>query len=165
MASTNKTSLGLNMWEASDKPVRLDFNSDNAIIDEQIAKANSDIVKAKNDINRIDSNLSGAGIDMNNYVNTGVFKPLGGTLNKVGRTVVMQGVVLNQNELIAGQVYTLLSGIPDNFIPSLDSHIMTKVYNPVSDMTCTVGAETRCLVLNANLPAGSTIMVSGTYVV
>ncbi len=43
MASTNKTSLGLNMWEASDKPVRMDFNSDNKIIDEKIAKLNSDL--------------------------------------------------------------------------------------------------------------------------
>ncbi|MGL5437833.1 MAG: hypothetical protein ACRDBO_21030 [Lachnospiraceae bacterium] len=42
MASTNKTSLGLNMWEASDKPVRTDFNNDNSIIDGQIAKLNSD---------------------------------------------------------------------------------------------------------------------------
>ena len=41
MASTNKTSLGLNMWEASDKPVRQDFINDNKIIDERIAKLNS----------------------------------------------------------------------------------------------------------------------------
>ena len=45
MASTNKTSLGLNMWEASDKPVRQDFINDNKIIDERIAKLNSDIDK------------------------------------------------------------------------------------------------------------------------
>ena len=43
MASTNKTSLGLNMWEASDKPVRQDFVNDNKIIDERIAKLNSDL--------------------------------------------------------------------------------------------------------------------------
>ena len=43
MASTNKTSLGLNMWEASDKPVRQDFINDNKIIDERIAKLNSDL--------------------------------------------------------------------------------------------------------------------------
>jgi len=43
MSSTNKTSLGLNMWEASDKPVRQDFVNDNVIIDEKIAKLNSDL--------------------------------------------------------------------------------------------------------------------------
>ncbi len=32
MSSINKTSLGLNIWEASDKPVRLDFINDNVII-------------------------------------------------------------------------------------------------------------------------------------
>jgi len=44
MASTNKTSLGLNKWELSDKPVREDFNKDNAIIDEKITKLNSDLM-------------------------------------------------------------------------------------------------------------------------
>ncbi len=44
MSSTNKTSLGLNKWEASDKPVRQDFVNDNVIIDEKIAKLNSDLV-------------------------------------------------------------------------------------------------------------------------
>lgn len=43
MSSTNKTSLGLNMWEASDKPVRQDFINDNTIIDKQITKLNSDL--------------------------------------------------------------------------------------------------------------------------
>ncbi|MDR2021979.1 MAG: hypothetical protein LBQ71_01715 [Hungatella sp.] len=43
MSSTNKTSLGLNMWEASDKPVRQDFVNDNFIIDEKITKLNSNL--------------------------------------------------------------------------------------------------------------------------
>jgi len=47
MSSTNKTSLGLNMWEASDKPVRQDFVNDNVIIDEKITKLNSDLTKNK----------------------------------------------------------------------------------------------------------------------
>lgn len=42
MSSTNKTSLGLNMWEASDKPVRQDFINDNVIIDEKITKLKQD---------------------------------------------------------------------------------------------------------------------------
>ncbi len=43
MSSTNKTSLGLNMWEASDKPVRQDFVNDNVIIDEKITQLNSNL--------------------------------------------------------------------------------------------------------------------------
>ena len=43
MSSTNKTSLGLNVWEASDKPVRQDFVNDNVIINEKITKLNSDL--------------------------------------------------------------------------------------------------------------------------
>ena len=43
MSSTNKTSLGLNMWEASDKPVRQDFVNDNAIIDDKITQLNSNL--------------------------------------------------------------------------------------------------------------------------
>ena len=43
MSSTNKTSLGLNMWEASDKPVRQDFVNDNTIIDEKITNVDSKV--------------------------------------------------------------------------------------------------------------------------
>jgi len=47
MSSTNKTSLGLNMWEPSDKPVRQDFVNDNAIIDEKITNLNSNLATHK----------------------------------------------------------------------------------------------------------------------
>ena len=53
MASTNKSSLGLNMWEASDKPERADFVADNRIIDEKIAKLNSDLATATGNIGSI----------------------------------------------------------------------------------------------------------------
>ena len=59
MSSTNKTSLGLNIWEASDKPVRQDFVNDNVIIDEKISELNhnyNDIVNEK--ISKLNSNLS-----------------------------------------------------------------------------------------------------------
>ncbi len=36
MSSSNKTSLGLNLWEGGDCPQRQDFCNDNAIIDEKI---------------------------------------------------------------------------------------------------------------------------------
>ncbi|QRV19996.1 hypothetical protein [Lacrimispora saccharolytica] len=60
MSSTNKTSLGLNMWEASDKPVRQDFVNDNVIIDEKITKLNSDLVLKANasDLTNTNSNLT-----------------------------------------------------------------------------------------------------------
>ena len=38
MASTNKTSLGLNQWVGSDKPKWADFNADNRLIDAELKK-------------------------------------------------------------------------------------------------------------------------------
>lgn len=62
MASTNKTSLGLNMWEASDKPVRQDFVNDNVIIDEKVSELEKDIsngnVIIEEKIAKLNSNLS-----------------------------------------------------------------------------------------------------------
>ncbi|GLC81348.1 hypothetical protein [Lacrimispora brassicae] len=57
MSSTNKTSLGLNMWEASDKPVRQDFVNDNVIIDEKISELNSNNVIVDEKISKLNSNL------------------------------------------------------------------------------------------------------------
>ncbi|MBE5980896.1 MAG: hypothetical protein E7249_17515 [Paenibacillaceae bacterium] len=51
MSSTNKTSLGLNMWEASDKPVRQDFVNDNTIIDEKITNLNSKLDNVNSNLN------------------------------------------------------------------------------------------------------------------
>lgn len=56
MSSTNKTSLGLNVWEASDKPVRQDFVNDNVIINEKITKLNSDL---GNKLNNTGGTLTG----------------------------------------------------------------------------------------------------------
>lgn len=62
MASTNKTSLGLNMWEASDKPVRMDFVNDNSIIDEEVSNLKEDLVKnnalVDEKISKLNSNLA-----------------------------------------------------------------------------------------------------------
>lgn len=61
MSSTNKTSLGLNMWEASDKPVRQDFVNDNVIIDDEVTKLKQDIgsnnTVINENINKLNSNL------------------------------------------------------------------------------------------------------------
>ncbi|WP_313347268.1 hypothetical protein [Lacrimispora sp.] len=62
MSSTNKTSLGLNMWEASDKPVRQDFINDNVIVDEEVCKLKQDIVNGNaaidEKINKLNINLA-----------------------------------------------------------------------------------------------------------
>ena len=62
MSSTNKTSLGLNMWVASDKPVRQDFVNDNVIVDKEVTKLKQDIVNGDaaidERINKLNSNLS-----------------------------------------------------------------------------------------------------------
>jgi hypothetical protein len=62
MSSTNKTSLGLNMWEASDKPVRQDFVNDNLIIDKEVTNLRQDVVNGNADIdekiNKLNSNLT-----------------------------------------------------------------------------------------------------------
>jgi hypothetical protein len=65
MSSTNKTSLGLNMWEASDKPVRQDFINDNVIIDEKVSKLEQDLSSGNVIINdkiaQLNSNLTNIG--------------------------------------------------------------------------------------------------------
>lgn len=72
MSSTNKTSLGLNMWEASDKPVRQDFINDNVIIDEKVSKLEQDFsngnVIINEKITKLNSNLNNKA--NNNDLNT-----------------------------------------------------------------------------------------------
>ena len=67
MSSTNKTSLGLNMWEASDKPVRQDFVNDNVIVNEKITKLNSDLTN----VLILRGYASG---NANNYSETGMYQ-------------------------------------------------------------------------------------------
>ena len=57
MSSTNKTSLGLNLWEASDKPVRQDFVNDNTIIDEKITNIKSSMDYVNSNLDNVNSNL------------------------------------------------------------------------------------------------------------
>jgi len=45
--STNKTPLGLNNWNSSEKPVMAEFNSDNQIIDQQLRELSA------NKVNRV----------------------------------------------------------------------------------------------------------------
>ena len=40
MSSSNKTSLGLNQWDATDPIQRVDFNKDNEIINEKFGRVN-----------------------------------------------------------------------------------------------------------------------------
>lgn len=79
MASTNETSLGLNQWAASDKPVRQDFVKDNAIINDNLIKANNEITK------------------LNNWLLNGNFKAFTVTHNPLK----LDGVACNGNTQIA----------------------------------------------------------------
>jgi hypothetical protein len=73
MSSTNKTSLGLNMWEASDKPVRQDFVNDNVIIDDEVTKLKQDIGSNNTVINekitKLNSNLENVSNELNEKTN------------------------------------------------------------------------------------------------
>lgn len=42
MSSTNKTEMGLNLWQGGDKPQRSDFNRDNILIDKAFSTHKSD---------------------------------------------------------------------------------------------------------------------------
>lgn len=65
MSSTNKTeNLGLNSWIGSDKPKRVDFNTDNEIIDKAITEHEADMEKHITQQERD---------RWNNYMYTGVY--------------------------------------------------------------------------------------------
>ncbi len=65
MSSTNKTNnLKLNNWIGSDKPMRVDFNYDNEVIDRAITEHTSDDVVHINDEERN---------KWNNYIHIGVY--------------------------------------------------------------------------------------------
>lgn len=72
MSSTNKTSLGLNMWEASDKPVRQDFVNDNVIVDQEILATNEKINQKISDVNgkisALNSNLGDISTNLNTVI-------------------------------------------------------------------------------------------------
>ncbi|GEM_PF-3099970 len=70
MSSTNKTSLGLNMWEASDKPVRQDFVNDNVIIDEKVSKLEQNF---SNENVIIDEKITKLNSNLNNKANASDF--------------------------------------------------------------------------------------------
>ena len=60
MASTNKTSLGLNQWVASDKPVRQDFVNDNTIVDNKLSQIVNDMNRFCDFSNAPDINVPSA---------------------------------------------------------------------------------------------------------
>ncbi|MBE5982571.1 MAG: hypothetical protein E7248_04625 [Paenibacillaceae bacterium] len=83
MSSTNKTSLGLNLWEASDKPVRQDFVNDNTIIDEKITKINSNL-------DNVNSNLANY-IPYSHIVNNGSTTASGYALDaRYGKSLIQE---------------------------------------------------------------------------
>lgn len=64
MSSTNKTSLGLNMWEASDKPMRQDFVNDNSIIDDKVTQLNSNLDNVNSNLNVLKGTIDSISSDV-----------------------------------------------------------------------------------------------------
>lgn len=88
MSSTNKTSLGLNIWEASDKPVRQDFVNDNTIIDEKITNINSNLDNVNSNLNNISGSLNNVNSNLTVVTGTAVKWTADITINdckKVGK--------------------------------------------------------------------------------
>lgn len=102
MASTNKTSLGLNKWEASDKPVRQDFVNDNIIVDEKIAKLNSDLVAVSNTVTNITSATVGSVSCL-----------------KVGKLVQIS---YGTNTTLTAGNWILLATLPSGYRPQIQSY-------------------------------------------
>lgn len=100
MSSTNKTSLGLNMWEASDKPVRQDFVNDNVIIDEKVTKLEEDLSNSNividEKIAKLNSNL------------TALESTSGGTISLSGGNAIYYRKRGNNVEVIIS-IYTQVS--------------------------------------------------------
>ena len=109
MASTNKSSLGLNMWEDSDKPVRQDFVKDNVIIDEKIVKLNNDIGVVNTHI----SNLHGQVTNINSNLGT-VNTQISNTNSAIDRI---------NNNLGGGKIFTSVSQL-------------TTIENPTINQVC-----------------------------
>lgn len=93
MSSTNKTSIGLNMWEASDKPVRQDFVNDNVIVDEKISGLKQDIINGNTiideKISKLNSTLSGLSFNLSSGLSaadTSLFRFDNWTANRVVRS-------------------------------------------------------------------------------
>jgi hypothetical protein len=126
MSSTNKTSLGLNIWEASDKPVRQDFVNDNTIIDEKITKINSNL-------DNVNSNLS-------NTSSVTVTAPsgFGGTVNveliKTGNQVDCRITVNNSGDIPS--VTAITNVITEAYRPKTQVFIVLRKNN--SDSTAAV---------------------------
>lgn len=74
MSSTNKTSLGLNLWLGGDKPKREDFCSDNTIIDKAITTHTAD------EVSHI---CAQERENWNNYIYTGVYYGDGQTYRSI----------------------------------------------------------------------------------
>ena len=110
MSSTNKTSLGLNMWEASDKPVRQDFVNDNTIIDEKITQLNSNLNNINGSLNNVNSNLNNQTITSSGLSLTWGSIITGG-YTVVGNVVIVNIRVVPNTSLSAGTIYTI-SGFP-----------------------------------------------------
>ena len=86
MSSTNKTSLGLNMWEASDKPVRQDFVNDNTIIDEKITNVDSKLDNVNSNLAYTAKTNGDNTFIKNQYITNGLMGVDNSALSIIART-------------------------------------------------------------------------------
>ena len=116
MSSTNKTSLGLNMWEASDKPVRQDFINDNVIIDEKISELNSNLDNVNSKLDYVNSNLGAKALTL-----TDITYSSGGTIRYAIKNGVCYVDLQEMNFTTIGNLQVLANGLPK---PAVSVHVL-----------------------------------------
>lgn len=150
MSSTNKTSLGLNMWEASDKPVRQDFVKDNVIIDDEVTKLKQDIgsnnTVINEKINKLNSNLN----DKNNVVTP----KAGVRYVKFGRMVIVSLSLAINGDAALG----IPAGVQDNIA------IKCRNDNDGSFATFYISGGSLTTYLAENYKAGNTYTGAFSYI-
>ena len=167
MSSTNKTSLGLNLWEASDKPVRQDFVNDNTIIDEKITNIKSSLDNVNSNLDNVNINLAMRG--------KFAIRDTSITLPNTGVTIPMTRVIENPNNFYTVNGDGTITVPPGTYIITASMHGI-QVANQVLNlsMTCT-GNMTACndnwtiseqfykeLTLNAKNTVSMTLKISGS---
>ena len=168
MSSTNKTSLGLNMWEASDKPVRQDFVKDNVIIDDEVTKLKQDI-GSKNTvinekINKLNSNLSNDNIlnGTNCYVRysgaTLIISVTATGITLIGGNSINSNVFsLPPNVHLKLDIYDSLCLLDQNWTPFVTANncFVSIGSNGVINVRCSRDVNNAVLVGNIVLPRSS----------
>ncbi|EHL08965.1 hypothetical protein HMPREF0322_00388 [Desulfitobacterium hafniense DP7] len=103
-------------------------------------------------------------LDLASYVSSN-YTVTGANIQKIGKRCILQGVITAAAALTAGTTYTVFSGIPSTYLPGLITHLDAKVNGYPQDATLLINTSglVTSLVLNANIPSGTTIWITGSY--